>query len=240
MPTLSNNNTPQPEENTKRQERANRILDAASELVQRWGYKKTTIDDIARQARVAKGTIYLHWKTREELFIALVKRERFIASQDLTQQLTSDPEGGTLHAIIKYSTLAALKNPLLKALMLRDTEMLGQLARSEGGELDVDQRTSVSQELIRHFRDKGLIRTDLSIKAQIYMLSAISMGFILIDQFLPDKYRLSPSEAVELLEETVHLSFETRTPTPIEQREAIAQLDQAITTAHERDQKELV
>lgn len=52
----------QGEERSKRQERAHRILDAAAELVLRWGYKKTTIDDIAKQAKVAKGTIYLHWK----------------------------------------------------------------------------------------------------------------------------------------------------------------------------------
>src|SRR6266540_7253755 len=60
----------------KRLERAHRILDAAFTLILRWGYNKTIIDDIARQAGVAKGTIYLHWKTREELFTSLVHRER--------------------------------------------------------------------------------------------------------------------------------------------------------------------
>ena len=52
-------------ERSKRQVRAERILDAAATLVERWGYHKTTIDDIAKQAGVAKGTIYLHWKTRD-------------------------------------------------------------------------------------------------------------------------------------------------------------------------------
>ena len=59
-------------ERSKREERADRILDAAANLILRWGYKKTTIDDIAKQAGVAKGTIYLHWKTREDLFVALL------------------------------------------------------------------------------------------------------------------------------------------------------------------------
>ncbi len=35
-------------------ERAQRILDAVEELTLRWGYSKTTIDDIAKQAGVAK------------------------------------------------------------------------------------------------------------------------------------------------------------------------------------------
>ena len=65
------------EDRSWRQERADRILDAAAELILRWGYKKTTIDDIAKQSRVAKGTIYLHWKTREDLFMALLYTRRF-------------------------------------------------------------------------------------------------------------------------------------------------------------------
>lgn len=58
-----------------RLEREQRILDAALALVLRWGYNKTTIDDIAQKANVAKGTVYLHWKSREELFEAMVQRE---------------------------------------------------------------------------------------------------------------------------------------------------------------------
>ncbi|HYX49347.1 MAG TPA: helix-turn-helix domain-containing protein, partial [Ktedonobacteraceae bacterium] len=98
-----------------RQERADRILDAAAELILRWGYKKTTIDDIAKQARVAKGTIYLHWKTREDLFLALLIREDFKYAEDLKQRIASDPEGSTLRGFVKHSTLALLNNPLIKA-----------------------------------------------------------------------------------------------------------------------------
>ncbi len=65
MPRRQNGEKPQSENRPKRQERAERILDAAAALIQRWGYNKTTIDDIAKQAGVAKGTIYLHWKTRD-------------------------------------------------------------------------------------------------------------------------------------------------------------------------------
>jgi len=60
---------------TKQQERAERILDAAAELLLRWGYKRVTIDDIAKQAEIGSGTIYLHWKTRDALFETLMMRE---------------------------------------------------------------------------------------------------------------------------------------------------------------------
>ncbi len=72
MASKHNGTSATPEDRSRRQERADRILDAAAELILRWGYRKTTIDDIAKQAGVAKGTIYLHWKTREDLFMALI------------------------------------------------------------------------------------------------------------------------------------------------------------------------
>ena len=81
---------------SKREEREQRILDAAGELIQKWGYRKTTIEDIAKQARVAKGTIYLHWKTREELFMALIYREETRLFTEIGQNMADDPDGLTL------------------------------------------------------------------------------------------------------------------------------------------------
>src|SRR5260370_25072675 len=85
------------EERDKRQLRAERILDAAAELIQRWGYNKTTIDDIAKRAGVAKGTMYLHWKTREDLFSALLVREELALAEDIKQRISNDSESLTLY-----------------------------------------------------------------------------------------------------------------------------------------------
>src|SRR5689334_2299686 len=89
------------QEASKRLERAHRILDAATVLILRWGYNKTTIDDIARQAGVGKGTVYLHWNTREELFAALMKRERVELNREFHQRIIADPAGWTLRSMIK-------------------------------------------------------------------------------------------------------------------------------------------
>src|SRR3954469_24682934 len=91
------------QEASKRQERALRILDVAAALILRWGYNKTTIDDIARQAGVAKGTIYLHWNTREDLFSALMQRERLALTADIKQRISGDPAGATLRGVLKHS-----------------------------------------------------------------------------------------------------------------------------------------
>jgi AcrR family transcriptional regulator len=115
----------------KRLQRAQRILDAAAVLILRWGYNKTTIDDIARQAGVAKGTIYLHWKTREDLFAALMKREKAELAADVQQRIAADPSGATLRGLLKHSALALMQRPLMKAVLLRDMDVIGKLAHSE-------------------------------------------------------------------------------------------------------------
>jgi AcrR family transcriptional regulator len=47
------------------------ILGAALELFGRYGYRRTSIDDIARAAGVAKGTVYLYVENKEVLFRTL-------------------------------------------------------------------------------------------------------------------------------------------------------------------------
>ena len=44
-----------------------RILDAAERLLARFGYKKTTMEDIAREAGLGKRTLYLHFASKEAL-----------------------------------------------------------------------------------------------------------------------------------------------------------------------------
>lgn len=46
-------------------------MEAAKQLFFQYGLKKTTVDEIARDARVGKGTIYLYFKTKEELLSAI-------------------------------------------------------------------------------------------------------------------------------------------------------------------------
>jgi len=45
-----------------------KILEAALMMFTRYGFKKTNISDIAREARIGKGTIYSYFKNKEALF----------------------------------------------------------------------------------------------------------------------------------------------------------------------------
>lgn len=50
------------------------ILDATERLLARYGYRKMTVEDIAREVGVGKGTIYLHFTSKEEIVLSHVDR----------------------------------------------------------------------------------------------------------------------------------------------------------------------
>src|SRR3954452_23849294 len=50
------------------------IRDAADRLLARYGYRKMTIDDLAREAGIGKGTVYLHFRSKEDVVLSHVDR----------------------------------------------------------------------------------------------------------------------------------------------------------------------
>lgn len=197
---------------TKRRQRAQRILAAATELVERWGYKKTTIDDIAREAGVAKGTIYLHWKSREELFEALIANEMLILVQDLQDHLAADPMGGTLHSVITYGIAISIKRPLIKALLMGGADVLGDILHTSAGEQLVQIRLRVGRANLAILRQHGVLRTDQDINTQLKMIVAIITGFFVTNQLMLEELRFADEEVGIHLAETLHRTFESPTP----------------------------
>jgi len=187
----------------ERTERVEQILDVAAALIVRWGYSKTTLDDIARQVGVAKGTIYLHWKSREDLFLALLAREELKLLEDTKQRIAHDPGGLTFHGYLKNYTLAFMKSPLMKALLLNDTEILGTLVSRTQSSATFTELIANNRLFLEVLRTHSVATTDIDIREQIYILSAIWMGFLLIDPWMPDEYKFSDEAAADMLAETV-------------------------------------
>lgn len=50
------------------------ILDATDRLLARYGYKKMTIDDLAREVGIGKGSVYLHFSSKEEIALSHIDR----------------------------------------------------------------------------------------------------------------------------------------------------------------------
>jgi AcrR family transcriptional regulator len=55
----------------EKQKRRQDIINAACEVISEKGLGKATVDDVSERVELAKGTIYLYFKTKEELFMSI-------------------------------------------------------------------------------------------------------------------------------------------------------------------------
>lgn len=64
-------------------EKPQQIIDAAIRVFARTGYYNSRVSDIAREAGIASGTIYLYFKTKEEILVTLFREKMagFVAHQ---------------------------------------------------------------------------------------------------------------------------------------------------------------
>jgi AcrR family transcriptional regulator len=56
--------------------RVDQIVEATRTLFVRYGYRRTSVDDIAREAGIAKATLYLHFAGKEDVFQTMLSHFR--------------------------------------------------------------------------------------------------------------------------------------------------------------------
>src|SRR5438874_1158231 len=57
------------------EQRRSAILQAARTVFAREGYAETVVEDIATQAGIAKGTLYLYFRSKEQIYLAALFEE---------------------------------------------------------------------------------------------------------------------------------------------------------------------
>jgi AcrR family transcriptional regulator len=78
------------------------ILEAARTVFSRQGYAQTAVDDVAEEARIAKGTLYLYFKSKEELYLsALVSDLRAMAAEGRREMEAAENFRDKLRAFLR-------------------------------------------------------------------------------------------------------------------------------------------
>jgi AcrR family transcriptional regulator len=196
--------------------RVERVLDAAGELLVRWGYQRVTIDEVARHAGIGKGTVYLHFRTKEALFLTVLLRAQAGVAGHMVERAEADPQD-VLPARIgsrMYRELNA--DPVLRALYLADVEMLGRLAHEAAGTIGelTARRNQVLDEHLRLLQEAGCLRADLPLPALRYTFDAVAAGFFLVEGFGRPAGRpvLPVEERADLLERAVAAAVQVPEP----------------------------
>jgi AcrR family transcriptional regulator len=97
----------EPRYRRRKEDRPQEITAAAFEAFAEKGFARTRVDDVAKRAGVSKGLLYLYFKTKEELFKAVVKSvvirrvDRLIENVASTELSSEDFIRGPLLSFLK-------------------------------------------------------------------------------------------------------------------------------------------
>ncbi len=176
-------------------ERQQQILDAAAAVIIRLGYDKTTMSDIADEAGVSRGTVYLYFKGKEELFEALLYREWMEYSLTWLDNIEADPRGGTLGGVYRALFHAVNSRPLMAAMMRRDRRVIGNYLRKPDNLFAWMDSGLNTAEFIKALQTAGAIRQDIDSAVIAHIIEMMSYGLLTIGDFKsPDQF--PPYDAV--------------------------------------------
>ena len=136
------------------------IVDAARKLFYKFGFKKVSMDEIAREAGVTKKTVYTYFSSKEELFKYFNQEEL-----DNMKKLVEDIEKEDLdffeavHQIIFQLIKYKNKRQFFK-LMTNEAEVLKSSIASKTLNLIDEQIQSYIYDIVKNAMDKGYIKKE--------------------------------------------------------------------------------
>ncbi len=152
------------------------ILFQAARAFARFGFRKASIDDIAREAGVGKGTVYLAAESKEDLFYQVLHREVRAWQAECARSI--DPRTSAdklLGALLEVAMRYVEQHPLLLDLLLGETlrTLPDWSERLEG--LREIGRTNVV-EVLRLGVRQGIFRADLEVDTVASLLQDFQLA----------------------------------------------------------------
>lgn len=145
----------------RKDDRAPEILEAALALFAEKGFAGTRMEDIAARAQITKGTIYLYFRSKEELFKALARQSIGAQLQEVSARAAAH-EGDT-PGLLRFVLAAAghfaatSDRVVLPKLLLAEANQFPELAAFWRGEV-VEQGLELFKTIIKRGQARGEFR----------------------------------------------------------------------------------
>lgn len=159
------------------------ILTAASEVIIRLGYDKTTMSDIAEEAGLSRRTIYLYFKGKEELFEELLYHEYLQYAQTWLEQIEADSRGGTIGGFYRAIFHAVNRRPLIAAMLRRDRRVVGNYLRKRDNIFTQMLSAVDTLAFFQALQAAGAIRQDIDAAVIEHIIEMLSYGQLTIGDF---------------------------------------------------------
>ena len=171
------------------------IVDAAVRVFARNGYYNSRVSDIAREAGVASGTIYLYFKTKDEILVTLFREKMAAWVAHVREQVKDEPD-----AVAKIRRLVVLhfsvieKDPALAEVVQVELRQGHKFFRGASAH-EISAYFELIASMLEEGQAAGAIRRDIAVK------TAVKVLFGAMDQMATSwvlgkrKYRLSDTAA---------------------------------------------
>jgi AcrR family transcriptional regulator len=172
------------------------ILLGARDLFERFGFKKTTMEDIARQIGKSKSALYYYYKTKEEIFEGVILNEIEATHNMVAEAVKKEESAASKFRRLFTSLLEGVKQKANKFSFKSDLYENHFLFESI-----VRKRDSYIEELIKDILILGISQRDVKMMNNAEMSLWASMINITLKAtankiFLEDDFNLSGSQLV--------------------------------------------
>jgi AcrR family transcriptional regulator len=136
------------------------LLEAAGDCLARYGIRKTTMVDVAARSKVAKATLYNHFRTKDDLLVAYVEDR----VNHLTRTAVATAAASGLPAALTEAAALLAADPVLRRAATEEPALLAPLASpssSRGWQL---ARTGVCDLLVAGHAPAGQVEVDLVLR----------------------------------------------------------------------------
>jgi AcrR family transcriptional regulator len=177
-----------------------KILSVASRIFAKYGFHKTTVDEIARSAHKAKGSVYYYYESKEELFKAVVEQEISVLKTGLTRVIVDSTDATGMFKNYLLHRMMLMKDSMnyheaLKAEMMGEYEFLNE-TRMSFMQFEIELMKAILDRGVRedifHIHD-----TSATAKVIIMAIKAIEVPFY--HQHRISEYEQTILELIDIL-----------------------------------------
>ncbi|MBY6273745.1 TetR/AcrR family transcriptional regulator [Parageobacillus thermoglucosidasius] len=140
------------------EERKNEIIDAADELFSQKGYDGTSTNDIIEKVGIARGTLYHHFKSKEDIMDALIERysDRLLGA---AQEIAADKRIPVVERLIRVVMALNLSGGSSKEIMEHIHKPQNALMHQKIQKVIFNKVPPILTEIIRDGIEQGLFNT---------------------------------------------------------------------------------
>jgi AcrR family transcriptional regulator len=138
-----------------------RLIEAAEHHFRRFGYRRSTVDDMTRVAELGKGSFYLHFPSKEAAYLEVIEAslERFVAKAERALRAPG-PVPDRLRALVEVTARHYSEDELLRASLLGDRSLVdGRVAERAAALQRARIRALLADALEQGHRDGSIRRS---------------------------------------------------------------------------------